>query len=136
MGYNTDKNGVIEWKDFELLFDDIDYTQRITIEEWNRFWSTYNPKHMDIWLWEYLKYMFFMMDLSGDKLVDELEYVEAMKMYGFGEESSVKAFKKFALDDKGKSIRAIDYGQFVKLWAEYFCSKDKNSPGSYLFGIW
>jgi len=60
-----------------------------------------------------------------------------MKLYGLTEAESKKAFESFAVDPKtGKKVDKIDYGQFVKLWYDYFGSADKKKPGSYLFGPW
>jgi len=118
------------------LFANIDINQQISIEEWDKLWQKFDPKHMDIWQWEYLKYMFFLIDTSGDKKIDVKEYKEVMKIYGMSDADCQKAFDKFAVDDNGKKTDSVDYGQFVKLWNDYFCSPDKNKPGSYLFGPW
>jgi len=91
---------------------------------------------MDIWQWEYLKYMFFLIDTSGDKKIDIKEYKEVMQLYGMSESDGAKAFDLFAKDENGKKLESVDYGQFVRLWNEYFSSPDKSKPGSYLFGTW
>jgi len=173
--FDTNRNKVIDWNDFELLFDkikdirgadsaeyrivsdamrivwrgllhvtqgvdpfaNVDVTAyNITIDQWDKLWAKFDPKHMDIWQWEYLKYMFFLVDTSGDKKIDVKEYKSVMSIYGMSESDAVKAFEKFSVDEHGKKTDSIDYGCFVKLWNDYFCSTDKNKPGSYLFGPW
>jgi hypothetical protein len=175
--FDTNKNKVIDWNDFEVVFEkikdlrgedsleykivtdamlcvwkgllqetkgkdmieDYDNTEagvEITIDEWDKLWQKYDPHHMHIWQWEYLKYMFFLIDTSGDKFIDVNEYAQVMKLYGLDEKSSKAAFAKFALDGHGKPVDKVDYGMFVKLWNEYFCSTDLKKPGSFLFGDW
>jgi len=172
--FDVNRNKVIDWNDFEILFEKIkdlrgedsaeykivhdamrtvwrglvhavkgidmynssgaDLEQEITLTEWDALWSKYDPTHMHIWQWEYLKYMFFLVDTSGDKKIDREEYSSVMTVYGMTKADAEKAFDKFAVDEKGKKLEKVDYGQFVKLWNEFFTSKDKNAPGSYLFG--
>ena len=52
----------------------MDPEAEITIKEWDKLWTEFDPKHMHIWQWEYLKYMFFLLDKSGDKYIDVEEY--------------------------------------------------------------
>uniref|UniRef100_A0A914WT93 EF-hand domain-containing protein n=1 Tax=Plectus sambesii TaxID=2011161 RepID=A0A914WT93_9BILA len=108
----------------------------ITIEEWVTIWKSYNPKHMHMWQWEYLKYMFFLLDKTGDKFIDNEEYRDVMQIYGMSLQDADKAFKMFAVNEKGRRIELIDYGQFVKTWNEYFTSTDERAPGNFLFGPW
>jgi Ca2+-binding EF-hand superfamily protein len=169
--FDTNRNGVIDWNDFEILFGKIkelrgedsheyrivsdamlmvwkgllqetkgiDMTQEIdreievTIDEWLKIWESFNPKHMPIWQWEYLKYMFFLIDTSGDKFIDEAEYVEVMAIYGMKPADSKAAFAKFAVSE-GKKVDKVNYGQFVRLWYDFFGSTDKSKAGNYLFG--
>lgn len=35
------------------------------MDEWDKIWEKFDPNHMPIWQWEYLKYMFFLIDTSG-----------------------------------------------------------------------
>uniref|UniRef100_A0A914WYC8 EF-hand domain-containing protein n=1 Tax=Plectus sambesii TaxID=2011161 RepID=A0A914WYC8_9BILA len=168
--FDTNQNKVIDWNDFELLFEKIkelrgpdskEYrivseamgivwdgllsgTQRtlkkddaeVSIDDWNRIWSRFDPKQMPIWQWEYLKYMFFLIDTSGDKLIDKTEFTEVMQIFGMSEADAAISFDKIAVDDKGEAIEKIDYGQFADLWRDYFSSTDPNRPGSWLFGPW
>jgi len=117
------------------MTDEIPEGSEINIKEWHDIWATYDPRHMTIWQWEYLKYMFFLIDTSGDKFVDADEYAEVMKIYGIDPAESKLAFSCFALDGKGNKIKMIDYGLFVQLWNEFFGSNDPNKRGAWLFGI-
>jgi len=172
--FDVNRNKVIDWNDFEILFEKIkelrgedsneyrivheamrmvwqglvsavkgldmysmsggDLEQEISLTEWDALWQKYDPKHMHIWQWEYLKYMFLLIDTSGDKLIDKDEYHTVMNLYGVSKSDADKSFEKFAVDEKGKKVEKINYGQFVKLWNEFFTSKDKNAPGNHLFG--
>jgi hypothetical protein len=40
----------------------------ISLDEWHTIWKKYDPKHPQPWQNEYLKFMFFLMDTSGDKV--------------------------------------------------------------------
>jgi len=175
--FDTNRNKVIDWNDFEVVFEKIkelrgeqsaEYkivsdamrtvwqgvlhqaknvdimhldklegvVQEVTVDEWTKIWEKFDPNHMPIWQWEYLKYMFFLIDTSGDKCIDVDEYTTVMKIYGMTPSDAKTAFKKFAVDANGKPLTMVDYGQFVKLWNEYFTSTDKKKPGNYLFGDW
>jgi len=175
--FDANKNKVIDWNDFEVVFEKIkelrgeqsaeykivsdametvwkgilhqaknvdimhlekleNVPQEVTIEEWDKIWEKFDPNHMPIWQWEYLKYMFFLIDTSGDKFIDADEYATVMKIYGMSQKDAVAAFKKFAVDPKGKALDKIDYGLFVQLWNEYFKSTDKSKRGNFLFGDW
>jgi len=170
--FDLNKNGSIDYNDFEVLFANIaelrgeqsteykiavdammsvwkgllsaakgidlshepppDVT--VSIEEWRKIWSEYNPRHMPIWQWEYLKYMFFLLDTSGDKYIDVHEYVDVMKIYKIEKDDATTAFTRFAVDAQGKKQEKIDYGDFLRLWNEYFMGKDEWIPGNYIFG--
>jgi len=172
--FDTNKNKVIDWNDFELVFEkvkkirgeesreykivhetmgmvwrgllqaakgiditaDVEPNVEITLDEWVKLWEKYNPNHMHIWQWEYLKFMFLLIDTSGDKFIDKSEYTQVMAMYGVEKKSAESAFEKLAVDGNGKKIDKIDYGRFVQLWHEYFMSPDKKKAGSFLFGDW
>lgn len=116
------------------MTEEVDKSMEITLEEWDKVWEKFNPKHMPIWQWEYVKFMFFLIDSSGDKYIDVDEYSEVMKIYGMSAEDSKKAFTKFAVDGKGKEIEKVDYGQFVRMWYDYFGSENRDKPGNFLFG--
>jgi len=172
--FDTNKNKVIDWNDFELVFTkikelrgedsteykivedamgmvwrglleeakgidmlkDVSTDTVVSIDEWDKMWEKFNPKRLHIWQWEYLKYMFFLIDTSGDKFIDKTEYAQVMTMYGLDKAAAEKAFMKFAVDENNKKIEKINYGQFVRLFNEYFASPDKTKPGSFLFGDW
>jgi Ca2+-binding EF-hand superfamily protein len=171
--FDTNHNGVVDWNDFEILFEkvkeirgetspeykiiqdamlmvwkgllmeckglklneEIPEGSEINIDEWHKIWEQYDPKKMTMWQWEYLKYMFFLLDTSGDKFVDCNEYSEVMKIYGIEPKDSKLAFSCFALDHKGNKMEMIDYGNFVQLWNEFFGDNDPNARGGWLFGI-
>jgi len=116
------------------IHENVDYSLEISMDEWDKIWKKFNPHQPDIWQWEYLKFMFFLIDSSGDKYIDEAEYVEVMKLYDIAETASSRAFQKFAVDKNGKKLDKVSYGDFVRLWNEFFTSADQNAPGSHLFG--
>ncbi len=79
------------------LLQDVPRDAEISIDEWTAIWKAYNPRHMHIWQWEYLKFMFFLLDKSGDKFIDAEEYRDVMKIYGMSAKDAEKAFKLFAM---------------------------------------
>ena len=58
------------------MMDEPEEGVEITMDEWDAMWSRFNPRQMPIWMWEYVKYMFFLLDSSGDKYIDKDEYCE------------------------------------------------------------
>lgn len=118
------------------MTEEVDKAIEISIDEWDKLWEKFNPRSMHIWQWEYVKYMFFLIDTSGDKFIDADEYAEVMKIYGLTPDDSKKAFAKFAVNNKGEALDKIDYGQFVRLWYDYFGSENRDKPGNFLFGPW
>jgi len=118
-----------------LMTDEIPQGIEISKDEWYKIWTHYDPKKMSIWQWEYLKFMFFLLDSSADKFVDVEEYSSVMKIYGVEEKESRLAFSCFALTKDGKKLDKIDYGIFVQLWNEFFGDNDPNARGAWLFGI-
>lgn len=167
--FDTNKNKVIDWGDFELLFDKVkelrgenskeyiivseamrmvwkgllhevkgiditsteDLETEITVNEWNKLWEKYNPRHLQIWQWEYLKYMFFLLDSNGDKVIDKEEYGIVLGMFGIKKEDAAKSYDKIIPHTPNKKF---DYGAFVKLWNEYFTNKDPKCPANAMFG--
>jgi hypothetical protein len=135
----SDAMGAV-WRGLLQATKGIDMTEEvasdvtISIGEWDKIWANFNPNHMHIWQWEYLKYMFFLLDATGDKYIDADEYCEVMQIYGLKKEESKKAFNIFSKMPGVKSM-GVDYGSFVKLWNQFFTSHDKKAPGNCLFGI-
>jgi hypothetical protein len=117
------------------MTDEVPKGIEISKDEWHTIWAGYDAKHMQIWQWEYLKFMFFLLDASGDKFVDVDEYTEIMSIYGLEPKECKLAFSCFAVTKDGKKLDKIDYGVFVQLWNEFFADNDPNSRGAWLFGI-
>ena len=82
--------------------------------------------------------------------IDEGEFAEVLKMYGHSDNASIKAFRKLCVvqssrhtrtnnntsqDENGKQTGKVSYGDFVRLWKDYFTSTNPDSPGNYLFGL-
>jgi len=118
------------------IADEIPKDIGISNDEWKKMWECTDMKHMPMWQWEYVKFMFLLLDSSGDKFIDESEYASMMKMFNMPEANSKAAFKKFAVHHRtGAPVEKIDYSMYVKRWGEYFTSTDANAPGNYLFGL-
>lgn len=47
---------------------EVDFSLEISNTEWHEIWKKYDPKHVVPWQTEYLKFMFFLIDASGDKV--------------------------------------------------------------------
>jgi len=108
--------------------------EKIQLDEWIEILKASDPTTEPKWFLQYLTFMFKLMDVSADDRLDLAEYTDGLASYGFPTAEAHEAFKKFALDSKGKQIPSIDFEQFKKLWQEYFHSKDPNAPGNFLFG--
>jgi len=109
---------------------------RIQIDEWVdvlKLGST-DIKLEPKWFLDYMTFMFKLMDVSCDNRLDISEYADGLATYGFDRDDAHVAFKKFAVDAKGKPLTSIDFPQFKKLWQEYFYSSDENAHGNFLFG--
>jgi len=105
----------------------------ISLDEWHMIWKKYDAKHPLPWQNEYQKFMFFLMDTSGDKIVDDTEYATVLQLYGVSKAQALDSFKKLEMGEKGKKIE-INWAEFIRLWNEYFTSTDAKKAGSHLFG--
>ncbi|CAD6191754.1 unnamed protein product [Caenorhabditis auriculariae] len=86
------------------------------------------------WQKAYVDYMFKLLDESGDKLVDQAEYVQVLGYFGVPRNDSIHCFDQFAFNARGQLVNSIDYKRFVTLWKEFFTSGDRRSPGNFLLG--
>jgi len=123
-------------KGFDIA-DEVPKDAMLTNKDWTSMWEkTDTAAHMPMWQWEYVKFMFLLLDSSGDKYIDAGEFASVVKLFGIAEDEARNAFKKFAVHHKtGAALEKIDYSLFVKRWIEYFTSADEKAPGNYLFGM-
>jgi hypothetical protein len=122
-------------KGFDIA-DDVPKDASIVAADWDAMWEKTDTKaHMPMWQWEYVKFMFLLLDSSGDKYIDDGEYASVVSIFGINEADAKAAFAKFAVHHKtGAKLDKIDYSLFVKRWIEYFTSDDEAAPGNSLFG--
>jgi hypothetical protein len=128
---------------------EVDYSLEISINEWHEIWKKYDPKHVVPWQTEYLKFMFFLIDASGDKVrahsdtrhihaqlvvqvIDEGEYAEVLKLYDVSETASLRSFKKLAL----VGALATRYGCILRAYRTHTASRFKSATVSlYVCGM-
>jgi hypothetical protein len=122
-------------KGFDIA-DDVPKDACIVAADWDAMWEKTDTKaHMPMWQWEYVKFMFLLLDSSGDKYIDDGEYASVVSLFGISEADAKAAFAKFAVHHKtGAKLDKIDYSLFVVRWIEYFTSEDEKAPGNALFG--
>ncbi|XP_063861001.1 sarcoplasmic calcium-binding proteins II, V, VI, and VII-like isoform X1 [Scylla paramamosain] len=85
------------------------------------------PKRSPEWLREYFNYKFMLLDVSGDGVLDEEEFVYIMSQHGASETDAKNAW---FLMCKGR--RVLDQAAFEQLCEEFFLSDDPTSAGTYL----
>jgi len=119
-----------------LAMGDKNKDERVQIEEWIAVLKigADDQKAEPKWFLDYMTFMFKLMDVSADNRLDISEYADGLATYGFDREDAHNAFKKFAVDAKGKPVQSIDFPAYKKLWQEYFYSTDENAKGNWLFG--
>uniref|UniRef100_A0A914XBD3 EF-hand domain-containing protein n=1 Tax=Plectus sambesii TaxID=2011161 RepID=A0A914XBD3_9BILA len=111
------------------------HDDKVTEEDWMAMWKKSLNGSTPDWQKLYLEYMFQLLDASGDKLVDQSEYIQVMGYFDISRSEATACFDKFALNEQGELVMAITYEKFVTLWEEYFTSTDMNSTGNYLLGF-
>uniref|UniRef100_A0A915CL50 EF-hand domain-containing protein n=1 Tax=Ditylenchus dipsaci TaxID=166011 RepID=A0A915CL50_9BILA len=116
---------------------DSDDDNLISMEEWVDLLKKIEVKHQSEpkWFNEYQNFMFKLFDVSGDGVVDLIEYVDGMSIYGYTYQECVEAWKAFAIDSKGNALPNIGPEQWKKMFLDLFFSVDKTLPGNNLFGI-
>ncbi|CAJ0956006.1 unnamed protein product, partial [Mesorhabditis belari] len=160
--FDINGNGSLEWKDFDTLAQiicatrgsrsheyisaklafpeiwysltqaaGIDEAGKLSLDDWIALWKeNRNGK----WTKVYLDYMYTLFDASGDRLVDQAEYVQVMQYFSIDRETANHAFDQFAVGKDGTLLMAIDWKQFNELWKEYFHSTEHTAKGNYLLG--
>ncbi|KAK0395938.1 hypothetical protein QR680_001498 [Steinernema hermaphroditum] len=130
-------------KTMEALFQglckiaDKDHDKLISIFEWIDLLKKVSAdvkKNEPKWFIEYLTFLFKLFDVSADGVLDLAEYTDGMSTYGHNISDSHAAFKRFAVDDKGNSVRAIDLKKWHIYFHQLFFSTDPKDLGNNLFG--
>jgi len=107
----------------------------VELDEWINLLKSTDGKMEKAWFANYMTYMFKLFDVSADHVLDVAEYTDGMCAYGFAQDDAREAFKRFAVDEKGKQLRTVTLPHFKRLWTEYFHSTDKKLLGNNLFGV-
>ncbi|XP_050738256.1 sarcoplasmic calcium-binding proteins II, V, VI, and VII-like [Eriocheir sinensis] len=79
------------------------------------------------WLREYFNYKFMLLDIAGDGVLDEEEFVYIMTQHGASDNDAKNAW---FLMCKGR--RVLEQAGFEELCEEFFLSDDPTSAGTYL----
>lgn len=109
---------------------------KIQKEEWKKMWAecikdVADGKGFPDWQQDYMEFMFYANDTSGDGFVDRSEYTEIYKLFGFSNDDVNVCFDKISEGCKDNMLSKAD---FEALWKEYFVSEDETAKGNYLFG--
>ncbi|WAR12811.1 CEX2-like protein [Mya arenaria] len=128
MLYDSNNDGVIEKRDFDIYLQDA----KITLEEWLRMWrdclKDIEAGEFPAWQKKYMDLMFDVNDMSGDELIDMEEYKTFLTQFGVSQDECSVAFSKIS----GGSD--ITREQFASLWRGYLTSNDKEAAANFLFG--
>ncbi|XP_047472803.1 sarcoplasmic calcium-binding proteins II, V, VI, and VII-like [Penaeus chinensis] len=123
------------------LHVDKDQDDKVTRMEWLSLWRgvqknasektrlTYAEEKPAIpsWMKEYFHYKFLLLDVAGDGVLDEEEFVFVMTQYGAVEGV---AKKSWFLMTQGRRILPQD--SFYRLCEEFFLSDQPTDPGTFL----
>ncbi|CAI4221423.1 unnamed protein product [Auanema sp. JU1783] len=114
---------------------DMQHDDKICLTDWISMWTkSMTLSKAPAWQKAYVEYIFKLLDASGDKLVDQAEYVQVLGYFGVPKTTALWCFDKFAIDDTGHPVHSIDYRRFLQLWKEFFTSTDVNARGNFLLG--
>lgn len=115
---------------------DVNKDGKITKEEWTKMWEgcikdVASGKGFPAWQQNYMEFMFYANDTSGDNLIDRDEYTAVYKLLGFPDADVKVCFDKIS---EGCKDQMINKDTFEALWKEYFVAEDPNAKGNFLFG--
>lgn len=123
------------WNSLKALADK-NNDGKIQLDEWCKMWGNCIDdvaagKGFPAWQQDYMEFMFYANDTSGDGFIDEAEYEEVFKTFGFTNDDTKTCFAKIS---EGCPNKMISKDDFKKLWEEYFLAEDENAKGNFLFG--
>lgn len=109
---------------------------KITKEEWETMWGNcikdvVDGKPFPAWQQDYMEFMFYANDTSGDGFIDRDEYTTIYSLFGFSKEDVNACFDKISQGCEGG---LLSKEHFETLWREFFTTEDENAKGNYLFG--
>ncbi|CAK9293340.1 unnamed protein product [Gordionus sp. m RMFG-2023] len=118
----------------------------VTQSEWFLMWSESishykcHHNHEDVkepcdkeampdWEKKFMQFMFDVIDISGDGIIDEIEFLTFFKVYDFTETECKIAFSNLTNNKKVK----IDREMYRKFWRQYFLGNVQEEPGNWIF---
>jgi len=115
---------------------DINNDGKVQKNEWIKMYgecikNVASGKEFPAWQNDYMEFMFYANDTSGDGFIDEGEYAEVYKLFGFPEANLKTCFSKIS---EGCANNMISKDDFKNLWKEYLLSNDESQKGNFLFG--
>ncbi|KAK3875799.1 hypothetical protein Pcinc_019353 [Petrolisthes cinctipes] len=131
---HADKNAddKVTRREWLLLWEEVEQGRRKSTNQVLKETTHLNPRQSDTrripsWIKEYFHYKFMLLDVTGDGVIDEEEYVYTMGQYGASEKNAKNAWFLMA-----RGYRVLSYKEFEKLCEDFFLSDDPNTPGNYL----
>lgn len=85
---------------------------------------------LPIWLHDYLRFRFDLLDRVGDGIIDTEEYEYVLSEFGLKEKDARQAFLIFS---QHLTI-TIDFDYFIQLFEEYYLSDDPSDLGNFVNG--
>ncbi|XP_059158578.1 calexcitin-2-like [Physella acuta] len=109
---------------------------RITKEEWTKMWEecikdVVEGRSFPEWQQEYMEFMFYANDTSGDGFIDRGEYTAIYELFGFSNDDVNKCFDKIS---EGLPNNMLSKSDFEALWRDYFVAENDDAKGNFLFG--
>lgn len=123
------------WDSLRALAD-VNNDGMIQKEEWCKMWGNCIDdvaagKGFPAWQQDYMEFMFYANDTSGDGFIDEEEYAQVFQLFGFTNDEVKICFAKIS---EGCANNMLSKDDFQKLWQEYFIADDESAKGNFLFG--
>ncbi|CAH1789080.1 unnamed protein product [Owenia fusiformis] len=117
----------------------------IKLDEWLQYWSDFVMAAYDegdfpvkschriapvsyAWHTNFLEFLFELMDVSGDGVIDKSEFTNCFAEFSLSPEECGKAFDEMSKDGE------IKKDEFAKLWYQYLTSTEESDPGNSLLG--
>jgi len=115
---------------------DVNNDGKIQKDEWCKMWGecigdVAAGKGFPAWQQDYMEFMFYANDTSGDGFIDQGEYTAVYNLFGFSNDDVKVCFAKIS---EGCANNMLSKADFEALWQEYFLSDDENAKGNFLFG--
>jgi len=122
------------WESLRKMADG-DGNGTIDLDEWCAMWGSCiddvtSGRGFPAWQRDYMDFMFYANDTSGDGFIDKDEYAQVFKQFGFSDCDVTACFAKIS---QGCADAKLSKEDFQRLSQEYFTAEDEGAQGNFLF---